>query len=173
MLDFEEEHELDLLEELFEDLDINKPTKEQIFTLYGRFLEDFEKNPFALNSKIVGYDKSKSRHPLFKGKPKGFEHICTRDNKHSGRRDFDNQRSNKIHWIKPVVLNKEDGRVKYFEKLHSNGKNQHFLWLHEKDYVVIIREIVPDLQMITAFVVDDINKSRYNNWYKEYRKNLA
>jgi hypothetical protein len=169
--EFEEEHELDLLEDLFEMLDVEKPTKEQMYKLFGVFLEDFDKNPFSLEAKIVGYDKNKSRHPLFKGKPKGFEHICTRENKYKGIRDFDNQRTNKIHWIKPIVLNKENARVKYFQKTHSKGQNQHFLWLHEKDYVVIIREIVPNLQLITAFVVDGVNKNRYMGWYKKYREN--
>jgi hypothetical protein len=118
----------------------------------------------------VTYDKRKSRHPLFKGKPVGFEHICTRESKHSKKRYFDPERTNKIHWIKLVIHFKEDARVRYFEKIHSNGKNQQYYWLHEKDYVVIIREITTILQLVTAFKVDNLNKSKFNNWCKDYQK---
>ncbi|MDW5289153.1 hypothetical protein [Formosa sp. PL04] len=41
-------------------------------------------------------------------------------------------------------------------------------WLHEKDYVVIIREITDALQLVTAFKVDSIEVNRYKKWYYEY-----
>ncbi|QDO95280.1 hypothetical protein FNB79_15305 [Formosa sediminum] len=165
---FEEEHELDLIEDLFDYLDIDQPTSEQMYALYGVFKKDMIDEPIFINNVQVAYDKRKSRHPLFRNKPVGFEHICTRESKHSGKRNFDNQRANKIHWIKPVVLFKENARVRYFERLHANGKNQQHYWLHEKDYIVIIREITNALQLVTAFKVDAVERRRFQNWYNAY-----
>lgn len=165
---FEEEHELDVIEDLFEYLDLDEPEEDQMYQLYGVFKKDMINEPIYINGIQVAYDKKKSRHPLFKGKPTGFEHICTRESKHSGKRNFDAERANKIHWIKPVVNYKEDARVNYFERTHANGKNQQFYWLHEKSYVVIIREITDGLQLVTAFRVDDLELNRFQNWYNEY-----
>lgn len=167
---FEEEHELDIIEDLFEFLDLEGPDANQMYQLYGVFKKDMIDEPIYINGVQVAYDKRKSRHPLFKGKPTGFEHICTRESKHSQKRYFDPDRSNKIHWIKPVVNYREDARVSYFERLHANGKNQQFYWLHEKSYVVIIREITDGLQLVTAFRVDDLERNRFQNWYNEYSK---
>lgn len=165
---FEEEHELDVIEDLFEYLDLDEPEDDQMYQLYGVFKKDMIDEPIYINGIQVAYDKKRSRHPLFIGKPTGFEHICTRESKHSRKRNFDPERANKIHWIKPVVNYKEDARVNYFERLHANGKNQQFYWLHEKSYVVIIREITNSLQLVTAFRVDDLELNRFQNWYNEY-----
>jgi hypothetical protein len=165
---FEEEHELDLLEELFEFLELDGPDNDQMFTLYGVFKKDFIDDPILIDFLPLKYDRARSQHPLFRGKPRGFEHICTRGSKHSGKRNFDPERANKIHWIRPVLHFKEDNRIKYFERVHSNGQNQHYYWLAEKSYVVIIREITSNLQLVTAFKVDQIEERRFQEWYREY-----
>ncbi len=167
---FEEEHELDLLEDLFEELSIDGPTRDQMYQLYGVFLKDIVKSPIVIDGIEVLHDKSNSKHYLFKNKPKGFEHLCTRESKYSGNRQFDPERANKIHWIKKVIVHANNNRIKYFERLHSNGQNQFFYWFMDKDYVVIIRVITPHLQLITAFRVDELNKRRYYNWYQKYKK---
>ena len=167
---FEEEHELDLLEEMFEYLDINGPDKNQMYKLYGVFKKDLIEDPIFINLVQLRYDNRKSVHPLFKGKPKGFEHICTRESKHSKKRYFDPERANKIHWIKPVILFQEDNRIKYFERQHYNGQNQRYFWLAEKSYVVIVREITDNLQLVTAFKVDDIEERRFKKWYQAFQR---
>lgn len=164
-----EEHELDLLEDLFEDLTIDGPDNNQMHTLYGIFKQDMMVAPIFIGKQQVGFDKRKSAHPLFKGKPVGFEHICTRESKHSRIRYFDPERTNKIHWIKPVIINQEDNRVKYFERLHFNGQNQRYFWFQAKSYVVIVREITSNLQLVTAFKVDKTEENRFKIWYKEYQ----
>lgn len=166
----DEEHELDILEDIFEYLNLDEPTNEQLYELYGVFKRDMIDEPIYINLVQLGYNKTRSRHPMFKGKPEGFEHICTRESKHSKRRNFDPERANKIHWIKPVILNKDDNRIKYFERLHYTGQNQQYYWLKEKDYVVIVREITTNLQLVTAFKVDEIEKGRFQNWYNVYHK---
>ncbi len=165
-----DEHELDLLEDLFDYLNIDGPDEDQMFQLYGIFLRDMVNSPILLGKKLVGFNNNRSRHPLFRGKPEGFEHICTRESKHSGRRNFDPERTNKIHWIKPVVLNQNDNRIKYFERLHYKGDNQRYFWFQDKSYVVIIREITTDLQLVTAFKVDETEENRFRKWYEEFKK---
>jgi len=165
---FEEEHDLDIVRDLFEHLDIDGPDHDQMYQLFGVFKTDMIDSPIYINGVKVAHDERKSRHPLFRGKPTGFEHICTRESKHSRKRNFDPERANKIHWIKPVIEHKENTRVRYFERIHGNGKNQQYYWLYEKKYVVIIREINENLQLVTAFKVDDLERARFENWYKSY-----
>jgi len=167
---FEEEHELEVLEDLFDYLDIDGPDKEQMITLFSIFNKDMVEAPIFINQVQVAFNKNKSKHPLFRDKPEGFTHICTRKSKHSKRRNFDPERTNKIHWIKPVIHFKDNARVKYFERVHSNGKNQQYYWLHEKSYVVIIREITISLQLVTAFKVDDLEFNKFKKWHDEFTK---
>ncbi|MBR9855743.1 MAG: hypothetical protein GYB37_14385 [Algicola sp.] len=166
---FDNEHELDLIEDLFEHLDLDAPTDDQMYQLYGVFKKDIIEEPIYIDDIRVLYDRRRSRHPLFRGKPVGFEHICTRESKHSGKRNFDPERANKIHWIKPVVHYRDNGRIRFFERSHSNGQNQRYFWLYEKDYVVIIREITESLQLVTAFKVDEIERRKFQNWYNQYQ----
>lgn len=165
---FEEEHELDLLEDLFEFLDLDGPDENQMHKLFDVFKTDMIDYPIFIKKIQLGHATERSRHPLFKGMPGGFEHICTRQSKHSGKRNFDPERSNRIHWIRPVIKFKDDARIKYFERVHSNGKNQQYYWFKERDYVVIVREINIRLQLVTAFKVDDIERRRFQNWFENY-----
>lgn len=165
-----ERNKLEVLEDLFESLDIEGPDEDQMYQLYGIFIRDMIKCPIFIGKIQVGYRKEKSKHPLFKGKPEGFEHICTRESKYSKQRVFDPERANKIHWIKPIVENDNNVKIKYFERLHYNGQNQRYFWYQDKNYVVIVREITEKLQLITAFKVDDIEKNRFLQWYKAYQE---
>ena len=151
-------------------LDIEGPISEQMFQLYGVFVKDMVNYPIFIGKKQIGFKRSKSSHPLFKGKLEGFVHICTRENSLLGIRNFDSERTNKIHWIKPVIYNQEDNRIKYFERLHFKGQNQIYFWFQNKSYVVIIREITTNLKLVTAFKVDKTEENRFLNWYRDYKK---
>ena len=136
--------DLDELEDLFDDLSIDGPTPKQLYELYGIFLDDFKKNPVVINGVELKYNGTPSRHPICRGKAMAFEHIITRESKYSGKRNFDYERTNKIHWIKPIIENVSDFRIKYFEEVNHDGENQLFYWYQEKDFVVIVREVKPD-----------------------------
>lgn len=41
-----------------------------------------------------------------------------------GKRDFDRERANKIHWVRPIIENVNDARIKYFERINGQGFNQ-------------------------------------------------
>lgn len=162
--------DLDDLEELFDDLSIDGPTKQQLYELYGIFLNDFKKNPIFINGTELKFNANPSRHPICQGKAMAFEHIITRASKYSGKRNFDPERSNKIHWIKPVILNVDDVRIKYFEEVNHDGENQLFYWYQAKSFVVLIREIQPDYLLITAFSVDKENQQSLKEGYNRYIK---
>ncbi len=168
--EIEEEHPLDQLEDLIDDLPIENPNKLQLYRLYGVFLEDFVRNPILIKGELLRYNTAISKMPLTKGKPKGYEHIITRENKYTKMREFDRERANKIHWIKPIIEYKEDSRIKYFEQVNSEGYNQQFYYYKKKGFIVIIRELEPNYLMITAFSVDTHEGEKYNRWYKEYEE---
>ncbi len=168
--DIDDENALEALEDLFEDLSVDEPTDEQLYIMYGHFLNDIVRNPITIKGIKLNYNNNKSRHPLCRGKMQTFEHIITRESKYKGKRDFDHDRANKIHWIRVILENADDVRIKYFERVNDKGYNQQFYWYQEKGFLVIIRELNPDLFLITAFCVDTINFRTYKYYYDEYRK---
>src|SRR5699024_1811453 len=97
---------LDDLEELFEDLDIDEPSSAQLKKMYQIYKNEVCNIVFKGVEIIV--DENRSRHPLCWGMNRSFEHIVTRKSSYSGKRNFDNQRANRIHWIKPVIENYEN-----------------------------------------------------------------
>lgn len=171
MIDFNEEDDpLDSLEDLFDDLSIDEPTGDQLYQMYGVFLRDFVNNPIHIEGIQVKVNINKSKNPLCKGKMQTFEHIITRENKHKGKRDFDHQRANKLHWIKTIIIHVNDVRIKYFNQISDKNLKQHFYWFEEKGFIVIVRELGKDFLLLTAFCVDEINKSQYKKYYNTYRK---
>lgn len=159
---------LEELEILFEDLNIDEPTNEQMDKMYEVYLSDVCKVKF--NNEILKVNKNKSRHPICKGKHQTFEHIITRESKHSGKRNFDNQRANRIHWIKPIVENCDDIRIKYYEAYNNKGQLQYFFFYEDKNFIVITRELPNGKMLITAYYIDDYRKRGHKKQYEEYRQ---
>ena len=170
LIDLSEELEdvLEDLEDMFDDLSIDGPDSTQLYEMYGVFLTDLVNNPIQIKGQVLKVNRNKSKHPFFKGKMQGFEHIVTRESKIKNKRDFDRERANKIHWIKPIIENSSDSRIKYFEALNDKGLNQLFYWYEEKGFIVIIREVNPDLVLITSFSVDKGGESNFRKMYNEF-----
>jgi len=162
--------ELEQLEDLFEDLDYDEPTSDQLYKIYGIFLDNFVNNPVLLSGVELKINRNRSKHPICRGKFMGFEHIITRESKHSGKRDFDRERANKVHWIRPIIENVSDVRIKYFERINSDELNQRFYWYEEKNFIVIIRETIPGYFLVTAFCVDDTSYAKYRRYFDDYRE---
>jgi len=161
---------LDDLEDLFEDLSIDGPDRAQMVTMYGHYLNDIVKTPIVIKGIVLTFNKNASRHPICKGKHQCFEHIITRESKHSGRRNFDYERANKIHWIRPILENVTDPRIKYFEAINDDGENQLFYWYEEMNFIVILREITPNLLLITSFSIDKEERYGFKKKYEEHKK---
>ena len=159
--DFEDEDELDNLELLFDDddLDYEMPTYEQLTEMYNIFKQDIIRNPPIIKGVPLTHNKDKSKHRDFRNLPDGFVHCITRKSEHSGNRSFDKERAQKIHWIKPIIENIKNSKIKYFEAINDKGENQLFYWYESKQFIVIIREMNPNLLLITTFHVDKNNKT--------------
>lgn len=156
---------LDDLDDLYVDLSVDSPTEEQLDHLYSIFLNDFVTNPIFIHGVKLKFNNNKSKHPICRGKFQAFEHLITRESKYSNKRNFDPLRANKIHWIKPIIQNHLDPRVKYFEEYNHNNQKQLFFWFQEKNFIVIVREIKPDFLLITAYSVDSYEKNNFNQKY--------
>jgi hypothetical protein len=163
---------LDELDDLFDldDLSFDYPTADQLFTMYGIFLNDFVKNKITVFGKELTVNMSKSTHRDFKSKAETFVHIITRKNKYTGKREYDRYRANRIHWVRLILENSEDGRILCFERINDEGKNQLYFWYKEQDFIIILREIEPSLLLVTSFCVDATEKNMYTSWYRQYMK---
>jgi len=159
---------LDELEDLFDDLSFDGPTPAQLAIMYDHYLNDIVRNPIIIDGRPLKFNNNKSYHPICRGKHQCFEHIITRGSNYTKKRNFDRERANKIHWIRPILENVSDARIKYFEAVNNEGKNQQFYWYEEKMFVVIVRELNPDLLLITSFSVDKIEKSKFKMMYAKY-----
>jgi len=162
---------LDELDDLFDlaKLGIDAPTNDQLYQMYGIFLNDFVTNKMTIQGKQLMVNMGKSNHLLFKRKSETFVHLVTRENKYTGKRVFDRERANRIHWIRPILENVSDNRILFFEKVNDKGINQLYYWYKERDFIIIIREIKPALLLITSFCVDVTKKNMYTSWYRQYK----
>ena len=60
-----------------------------------------------------------------------------------------------------------DGKLIFI--FHVDQEIERVFWHEDKNYVVVIREITENLQLVTAFKVDDIEQNRFKKWYNEYK----
>lgn len=162
---------LDELDDLFDldDLSIDLPTPDQLFRMYGIFLKDFVNNRITVLGKELTVNTSKSEHRDFKNKAETFVHCITRKGIYSQKRQYDRNRANRIHWIRPILENSGDSRIKCFERINDKGKNQFYFWYKEQNFIVILREVEPELLLVTSFCVDANEKKMYTDWYNEYK----
>ncbi len=163
--------QLEDLEILFDedDLDFDAPSKEQLYIMYGHFLNDFDKAPLIHRGKKVIFNTNISRHPLFKGKYEGFVHVITRKSDYTHKRQYDRDRANRIHWIKPILDNWQSHLVSYFERINNEGQTQYFYWVQSKKFLIILRELNPDLLLVTSYCIDDFNIGQFRKHLNEYR----
>ena len=159
---------LDNLEVLFDHLDVDGPTNSQLEELYRLYLDDVCNIVFK--DEILKVNTNKTRNPICKGKPQTFEHLITRKSKYSGKRCFDRDRANRIHWIKPVIENYKDARIKHFTEYNHKNELQFFFFYEEKDFIIIIRELSNGLMIVTAYYVDEGRKRGIRKKYFAYKE---
>lgn len=158
---------LEELELLFEDLDIDEPTGIQMRQLYQIYLEEVCNIRFKEERIIV--NNKPSRHPICRGKHQTFEHVITRESQYTGKRDFDRERANRIHWIKPIIEHWEDVRIKYFEVYNDKNQLQYFFFYEDRDFIVIIRQLPNGKMLVTAYCVDGYRRRGFKKQYEEYK----
>lgn len=159
---------LEGLEEFFEDLDLDGPTHAQLKEMYSVYKKEICTIKFKDESIIV--NSKRSKHYLCRGMDQTFEHIITRKNNHSGKRDFDPQRANRIHWIKPIIENFNKAEINFFEEKNDKGQLQYFFHYYDRDFIVILRDLPNGRILITSYYIDNYNRNYYKRKYDKYRK---
>ena len=91
--------------------------------------------------------------PGFRQYPETFVHVVTRKSKLSGKRHFDRERANRIHWIKNILLHSQDRRIKFFQFRDEENILKDHYWFEEKDFIVVLKPVTPNSLLITAFCV--------------------
>ena len=160
------------LEILFEDLDRYYPSPEHLSAMLKCFISDFIHNPFHLDGMPVVVKTQLSYNKYFRNYPESFVHLITRDNKYNDNREFDHERANRIHWIKTILVNSNSGAVKFFTFADGKGLLKHYYWCEGANFIVVLKPILPNILIITAFKVDDHEKSRFRKRYNSYREGL-
>ena len=161
---------LEDLEDLFENLNIDSPTKEQLYHIYGIYLRDLVNSEVIYEGKKVIVNETlvkNKREGYFLNKQKTFDHIVTRKSLLTNKRKFDKDRANKIHWIKCIIENSTNALIKKYEVIKDTKKSI-ILWLQSKKYVVILREEEPNVLLVTGYCVDQTEEARFNSEYKQY-----
>ena len=159
---------LDNLKPYFDSL--SEEDEEKLDELHSIFQNDFCNNPFSINGinvkvKIHPYNHKKDNLPEhFSRYYEKFVHVITRkinNNKGNKKREFIEERANRIHWMRPILENHTDKRITYFQSIENDGTIRDYFWFKAKKYIVILEEVLPDYILITGFCVDNKNYSYF------------
>jgi hypothetical protein len=145
---------------------LNENEEEKIDELHAVFQDHFLDNIFYYGKMRVVVKRHFYRHEKdglpahFSRYFEKFVHIVSRtiDNKKGQKkREFRAERANRIHWIKPILENSGDRRITCFRNREADQSIREYFWFREKDFMVILEEVLPDYVMITCFCVDNEN----------------
>jgi len=155
----------------FHDLTYNY-TQEQIEELHNVFLNDFVENPFEVMGLKVKVILKNSKVDDFEEYPETFVHLITRKS-NSGKRVFDQYRANKIHWVKPILLQADHEDIKYFQYIEGDGTTRDYYWYQLGNFLVIMQKVTPEYLVITSFNIDDeISRKKFEKRYLRYLNSI-
>lgn len=155
---------LDSLTPYFDHVSVEE--EEKIDELYALFEADFYAEPIVINGLTIKckrhvYNPSKDGLPGFYSRYyEKFVHLITREEppvKRGKFRQFDGNRANRVHWIRPILEAFPDPRISHFRNLEANGSIRDYFWFKPMGFIVILEKVIPDYVLITAFSVDNEN----------------
>jgi len=163
--------DLDALEPLFNKIDLEPDSaiKKKLFDI---FKTDFIDNPFFIDGKKIKVILANSKVEGFYDYPETFVHIITRKSKITGKRSFIPDRANRIHWVKNILLQKDDDRINFFKWVDDEGILKDHYWFVENNYMVVVKPLPSNVLIISAFCVDNDEQLSYSKKYQEYRKSI-
>jgi hypothetical protein len=141
----------------------------QLATLHAKFINDFVTNPFTLNGKAIRVIERASGVGAYSQYGQTFFHLISREVKLERWRIYEGERANRIHWIKPILQSHPTGQILYYKWMDARGICKEHFWLFSKDYMVVTKEVEPNVQIVTAFCVDKDAKSTYFERYKNFK----
>lgn len=154
---------------------------EYLYTSY--FLEDFIEEKTYLNSNIYIDPQSDDK---VESKELAFWHLTTRENKYTRKegnklvtykeRLLDIPRADRLEWVKKIIENHYSADIKLFYKKETRHKMpiRLYLWLYEKDFVVILQKLGASSSfLVTSFYVDhEAKKDDYQESYENYNNGI-
>lgn len=142
-----------------------KSSDKIIEQLYEIFRNDFVVNRTYLASQIY-IDPLSHDTEVTINKEKIFWHIISRQDR--GRRRIDKPRASRLHWIKPIIVNHSNTKIKFFYYFEDNRKIRLYLWAYEENFAVILQKIgtSDSSYIVTSFYID--NENKINAFQKKY-----
>jgi len=148
--------------------------------LYGFFHRDFVARRAYLNGSIWVNPQSQRQED---GKEMSFWHLTSRAQSYQKReggryvtvkeRLPDYRRSERLEWVRLIIENHGDPRVRAFYHQETNAKNdiRLYLWAHQHDFVVILQKLGRSSSfLVTSFFIDHAGKrGDYQKRFDEYR----
>ena len=149
--------------------------------LYGFFRRDFVEQRTMLNGTIHISPRS---HLLEDGKERDFWHLTSREksfqvkegNRYVTKKErlIDYARSERIEWVRQIIANHGQGRIKLFYYRESNADRdiRLYLWAFQDDFVVILQKLGRSTSfLVTSFYIDhDAKRIDYENRYQRYNR---
>ncbi|SDF99367.1 MULTISPECIES: hypothetical protein [Pedobacter] len=149
------------------DASFNKP---QLDELYEVFKEHFVFDPFEIDGKRIKIIHQKSRVKQYSEYSETFAHIISRKTYILDARIYECQRANRIHWIRPVLQSHPCKDIFYYRWKDDEGVCKHHYWLFDKNFMVVTVDVKPDLRIVTTFCVDNDQKSKFYERYKNFQE---
>lgn len=143
------------------------------------FVEDFIEQKTYLNGNIYINPESYKKADE---KELAFWHLTTREKKYTKKegkrfitykeRLLDVRRADRLEWVKKIIENHSLADIKCFYRKETTEKKpiRLYLWLHEKDFVVILQKLGASSSfLVTSFYIDHEDKKvDYQNYYENY-----
>jgi hypothetical protein len=130
--------------------------------VYGFFRQDFVTSRPQWNGTPVGIKRS----PVEQGKEAGFWHLITEGRTEADRLP-DIRRCERIRWPKPIIEEREAGRVKCWRNRRGRDKRV-VIALGDFSYVVILAPRKGYILLWTAYCIED--EHRRTKLRKEYEQ---
>ena len=115
--------------------------------VYACFRQDFVESRTVFQGRRLAL----KRHPLAQGKEATFWHLTSEGSDESSRTpDF--RRCERIRWLKPIIENAGDPKLKHWVSVKRN-EDRHHIWFEDEDYLVVLADRRGYLLLWTAFLV--------------------
>ena len=152
-----------------EELDLSQGWNEDsISEIYQRFFNDFVNKKIMYSGKPVKVSMKKGPMDMLNV----FWHIITKEDKKRGERLVDFARLKRVFWIKEIILNADHPDVLNWEYEEKPGKIRVYLWVQERDYVVVLEKKPNSYFLVTAYNVEgESTRRRLRKKYEKSQKN--
>lgn len=151
--------------------------------LYLFFEQDFVSQQTFLAGSIYLDPKGQG---MRDGREEVFWHITTREKRKKVKqgkkiveivtRPLDPDRSARLEWIRPMMMNHSHADIRLFYRKETKGKKpiRLYLWAYQHDFVVIVQKLgAKDAFLVTCFyITEPYKRASYAKWHTEYLSGL-